>query len=75
MSVKVKENKRKRQSNPAQWIRNVRKKKFNSGISHINSRNKKVEERKILGSYKQNCKFQCGTKISNENRKHIFKRY
>lgn len=41
MTEELKENTKKRQCNPAKWERNVRKKKFNCGISHINSRNKK----------------------------------
>ncbi|XP_072393520.1 uncharacterized protein [Diabrotica undecimpunctata] len=66
---------RKRLSYSEKWEKNIKKRKRNLGEEYINASNKKIEKRKMLTSCNDKCRLKCATKISEDQRRCIFKAY
>ncbi|CAG9860870.1 unnamed protein product [Phyllotreta striolata] len=68
---------RKRKNNTSEWACNIRKARFDRGLDYISSRKKAVPAREIKNTKDciQKCLFKCSRKISDDQRKEIFKNY
>lgn len=69
-------NSRKRKANPSVWRKNLAKQARNSGKAYTSSsKSKKIIEERKLGPSCNQCRWKCGSKISQDDRKKIFSDY
>ena len=67
---------RKRRANPNEWKSNVAKKRRNLGESYISKNSKKIMlERKMRPGCDTTCSYKCVSKITEEQRFQIFRKY
>jgi len=59
---------KKRKRNENQWLRNVRKDKYQKGLKHVNSVGRLVNEKQLKPICGQNCRYKCSTKVSLSER-------
>ena len=63
---------RKRKRDPANWQRNIAKRRCNSGESYINKKGIQKPARRMKHACGYNCRFKCQSKYPNEIREEIF---
>ena len=68
---------RKRKLDPSQWKKNINKKRRNMGLSYesMGNKHKQKQARKMKPTCKETCRLKSTSKISHDQREHIFESY